>query len=172
MEWGDWDIGIIRSFPNASVSVDNVRVCNKAPFEGICLADIGEVRVTIGLMSLFGDQVQIQNVALVRPVIHVKVLKDGRANWDIAISDSTTAEAVPVDTSTTAFNVALKKYSITKGHIIYDDESFPMLMDFRGVDHTGKGDFTQDLFTLSTKTVADSVTVVYDGVKYLSLIHI
>lgn len=167
VEWGDWDIGIIRSFPNASVSVDNVRVCNKAPFEGICLADIGEVRVTIGLMSLFGDQIQIQNVALDKPVIHVKVLKDGRANWDIAIPDSTIAELGSVDTSTTKFNVALKKYSIAKGHIIYDDESFPMLMDFRGVDHTGKGDFTQDLFTLSTKTVADSVTVVYDGVKYL-----
>ncbi|MEO8733973.1 MAG: AsmA family protein, partial [Flavobacteriales bacterium] len=53
VEWGAWDIGIIRSFPNASVSVDDVRVCNKAPFEGICLADIGEVRITIGLMSLF-----------------------------------------------------------------------------------------------------------------------
>ncbi|MEO5584320.1 MAG: AsmA-like C-terminal region-containing protein [Flavobacteriales bacterium] len=166
VEWGNWDIGIIRSFPNASVSVDNVRVCNKAPFEGICLADIGKVRITIGLMSLFGDQIQIQNVALDRPLIHAKVLKDGRANWDITIPDSTNAELAK-DTSTTKFNVALKKYSITKGHIIYDDESMPMLMDLSGVDHSGKGDFTQDLFTLNTKTIADSVTVVYGGVKYL-----
>jgi uncharacterized protein involved in outer membrane biogenesis len=166
VEWGDWDIGIIRSFPNASVSVDDVRVCNKAPFEGICLADIGEVRITIGLMSLFGDQITVRNVALDRPVIHVKVLKDGRANWDIAKSDSTHAE-LETDTSATKFNVALKKYSITEGHIIYDDESLPMLMDLRDVEHTGSGDFTQDLFTLSTSTTADSVTVVYDGVKYL-----
>ena len=166
VEWGDWDIGILRSFPNASVSVDNVRVCNNAPFEGICLADIGEVRVTIGLMSLFGDQVKIQNVALDKPFIHVKVLKDGHANWDIAKSDSTNAE-LPEDTTATAFNVALKKYSITNGRVIYDDETYPMLMDLRGLDHHGSGDFTQDLFTLKTKTLADSVTVVYDGVKYL-----
>ena len=166
VEWGDWDIGILRSFPNASVEVKHVRVCNKAPFEGICLADIGDVRITLGLMSLFSDRIQVKRVALERPVIHVKVLKDGRANWDIAQSDSTKA-GLPADTATTKFNVALKNYSISKGHIIYDDESLPMLMDLSGVEHTGSGDFTQDLFTLRTKTSADSLTIVYDGVKYL-----
>jgi hypothetical protein len=36
------------------------------------------------------------------------------------------------------------------------------------LDHTGSGDFTQDLFTLSTTTHADSrPTVVFDGIKYL-----
>ncbi|MBS1546749.1 MAG: AsmA family protein [Bacteroidetes bacterium] len=166
VEWGDWDIGILRSFPNASVEVKNVRVCNKAPFEGICLADIGDVQVTIGLMSLFSDRIQVQRVALDRPDIHVKVLKDGRANWDIAKSDSTSAE-LPADTSATRFNVALKQYSISKGHIIYDDESLPMVMELNGVEHTGSGDFTQDLFTLRTKTTADSLSIAYDGVKYL-----
>jgi uncharacterized protein involved in outer membrane biogenesis len=165
VEWGDWDIGILRSFPNASVSVEQVRVCNKAPFDGICLADVGEVRVTIGLWSLFGDRIEIKDVALTKPFIHIKVLKDGRANWDIALPDSTAT--TPADTAQTKFNVALQRYSITDGHLIYDDESLPMVMDLAGLDHTGKGDFTQDLFTLSTHTTADSATVVYDGVKYL-----
>jgi hypothetical protein len=166
VEWGDWDISLLRSFPNASVEVKDVKVCNLAPFEGICLADIGEVRVTIGLMSLFSDRIQVQRVALDRPVVHVKVLKDGRANWDIAKSDSSTAE-LPADTATTRFNVALKQYSISHGHIIYDDESLPLLMDLNGVEHTGSGDFTQDLFTLRTKSKIDSASVVFDGVKYL-----
>lgn len=166
VEWGDWDLSLLSSFPDASFHIADLRVCNKAPFEGICLADVGEVRVTIGLMSLFSDQIKIKDVALVKPSIHVKVLKDGRANWDIALPDSLSPE-LPADTSTTAFNVALRKYSITDGHIIYDDESLPMLMDLDGVEHTGKGDFTQDLFTLSTKTTAEKVNVTFDGVKYL-----
>lgn len=166
VEWGDWEISILRSFPNASVEVKNVRVCNKAPFEGICLADIGDVQVTIGLMSLLSDRIQIQRVTLERPDIHVKVLKDGRANWDIAKADSTNQE-LAADTSSTRFNVALKQYSISKGHIIYDDESLPMVMELKGVQHTGSGDFTQDLFTLRTKTVADSLSIAYDGIKYL-----
>lgn len=166
VDWGDWDISLLRSFPNASVEVKNVKVCNKAPFEGVCLADLGEVRATIATMSLFSDQIKIREVALVEPVIHIKVLQDGRANWDIAMPDSTTAE-LPEDTATTRFNVALKQYSITKGHIMYDDESLPMTMDLQDVEHTGKGDFTQDLFTLSTNTTVERTTVAYDGVKYL-----
>ncbi|MBP8823810.1 MAG: AsmA family protein [Flavobacteriales bacterium] len=166
VDWGDWDISLLRSFPNASVEVKNVKVCNKAPFEGVCLADLGEVRATIATMSLFSDQIKIREVALVEPVIHIKVLQDGRANWDIAMPDSTTAE-LPEDTATTRFNVALKQYSITKGHIMYDDESLPIMMDLQDVEHTGKGDFTQDLFTLSTNTTVERTTVAYDGVKYL-----
>ncbi len=96
----------------------------------------------------------------------MKVLKDGRANWDIAKADSTNAE-LPGDTSATKFNVKLSEYSITNGHLIYDDESLPMLMDLAGLEHKGEGDFNQDLFVLKTTTHSDSVNVVYDGVKYL-----
>ncbi|MBK9421454.1 MAG: AsmA family protein [Flavobacteriales bacterium] len=166
VEWGDWDLSIIRSFPNVNVAVENVRICNKAPFEGICLADIGELRATIGLFSLFESKTQILNITLVHPTIHIKVLKDGRGNWDIAKADSTNAE-LATDTTATRFDIALKKYSITKGRIIYDDESLPMLMDLAGLEHEGSGDFTQDDFTLKTKTTADTVNVVYGGVKYL-----
>lgn len=166
VDWGEWSLSLFRSFPNASVGVKDVKVCNKAPFEGICLADIGEMRATIGLLSLFGDQVQIRNIDLVKPVVYAKVLKDGRANWDITLPDSTTAE-LPTDTSTTRFNIALKEYSITQGHIVYDDESLGFLMDLEGLEHKGKGDFTQDLFTLSTSTQVQKSSVTFDGVKYL-----
>ncbi|MBL7985585.1 MAG: AsmA family protein, partial [Flavobacteriales bacterium] len=166
VDWGDWDLTIISSFPNAGFEVKNVKVCNVAPFEGICLADIGELKATVGLMSLFGDKILIKRVALDKPIIHVKVLEDGRANYDIAKADSTTAE-LPADTAATLFNVKLSEYTITDGHVIYDDASLPMLMDLAGLDHTGEGDFNQDLFVLKTMTHSDSVTVVFDGIKYL-----
>lgn len=166
VDWQGLDISLLRSFPNASIAVKGLNVCNKAPFEGICLAQVGELRITIGIMSLFSDQIKVRNVDLVKPDIHIKVLADGTANWDITLPDSTAAE-LPVDTGTTRFNVALKQYSISQAHIVYDDESLAFFMDLDGVDHTGKGDFTQDLFTLATKTVADKATVAYDGIKYL-----
>ncbi len=166
VDWGEWDLTIISSFPNAGFEVKNVKVCNVAPFEGICLADIGELQATVGLMSLFGDKILIKRVALTKPIIHVKVLEDGRANYDIAKADSTAAET-PADTSATLFNVKLSEYSITDGHVIYDDATLPMLMDLAGLDHTGEGDFNQDLFVLKTVTHSDSVTVVFDGIKYL-----
>ncbi|HMZ47761.1 MAG TPA: AsmA-like C-terminal region-containing protein [Flavobacteriales bacterium] len=166
VDWGEWDLSILSSFPNASFSISDVKVCNRAPFEGICLARIGELQATVGVMSLFGDRILIKRVAIIRPDVHAKVLPDGRANWDIALADSAATET-PADTSATLFNVKLSEYSITDGHLIYDDASLPMLMDLAGLDHTGKGDFTQDLFVLSTNTHADSATVVFDGIKSL-----
>lgn len=166
VDWGEWDLSIISTFPNAGFSIKDVKVCNNAPFEGICLARIGQLDATVGLMSLFSDRILIKSVALDKPIVHVKVLEDGRANWDIAKADSTSAE-LATDTSTTRFNVNLSEYSITDGHVIYDDASLPMLMDLAGLDHTGEGDFTQDLFVLKTNTHSDSVTVVFDGIKYL-----
>jgi uncharacterized protein involved in outer membrane biogenesis len=166
IDWGEWDLSVISTFPNAGIQVKNVKVCNVAPFEGVCLADIGEVDIRVGLMSLFGEKILVHRVALDHPRLHFKVLADGKANWDIAKADSTSAE-VPVDTAATLFNVKLSGYSIADGRIIYDDASLPMVMDLAGVDHTGSGDFTQDLFVLKTVTHVDSVNVTYDGVKYL-----
>ena len=165
VDWGEWDLTILSTFPNAGFEVKNVKVCNVAPFEGICLADIGELRATVGLMSLFSDRILIKRVALERPRIHVKVLEDGRANWDIAKAD--TAAAAPADTSATLFNVKLSAYTITDGSLVYDDASLPMRMDLLGLDHSGEGDFNQDLFVLKTITHSDSVSVVFDGITYL-----
>ena len=165
VEWGDWDLGIIRSFPNLHVTMEDIVVTNNAPFEGIQLANIGEVQLTIDIMSLFGDKIEIKKVGLERPIIHTKVLEDGTANWDIALETEATEVEATEDTST--FHVGLQEYWINDGKVIYDDASLPMYMEFAGLEHKGNGDFTQDLFTLNTTTIADTVNVIYDGVKYL-----
>ncbi|MEZ4739394.1 MAG: hypothetical protein R2818_08555 [Flavobacteriales bacterium] len=73
----------------------------------------------------------------------------------------------PADTAASAFNIGLREYWIEDGTLIYEDASLTYYMDLKGLDHKGSGDFTQDLFTLSTTTHADTANVVFDGVKYL-----
>lgn len=165
IDWGEWDITLLKNFPNLTVEIADLKVSNVAPFEGIDLARIGVLTATVDIMSLFGEKIDIRQIGLVKPYIHVKVLEDGRANWDIAKAD--TAAATPTDTAASAFNIGLREYSIEDGHLIYDDASLPHFMELAGLDHTGSGDFTQDLFVLKTTTHADSVNVVFDGVKYL-----
>ncbi len=166
VDWGEWDITLLRNFPNLTVDIANVKVSNLAPFEGIELANIGSLTATIDVMSLFGDRIGIKRIGLVKPRIHVKVLEDGRANWDIAKADSSAAET-PADTAASKFSVGLSEYWIEDGSVIYDDASLGYYMDLLGLDHKGNGDFTQDLFVLNTTTHADTVNVVFDGVKYL-----
>ncbi len=166
VNWGEWDLTILKSFPDLTVEVEDVAVSNAAPFEGIDLARIGTFSATVDIKSLFGDRIDIKRIALVKPHIHVKVLEDGRANWDIAKADTTAVEAT-VDTSASVFNIGLRTYSIEDGTLTYDDASLSYYMDIKGLDHTGSGDFTQDLFTLHTVTHADLANVVFDGIQYL-----
>ncbi len=166
VDWGDWDITILKNFPNLTVEVEDVKVSNLAPFEGIDLARIGTFTATVDIKSVFGDRIDIMRIGLVEPHIHVKVLEDGTANWDIAKSDSTAVEDSAADTAS-AFNIGLREYWIENGTLIYDDASLTYYMDLKGLQHRGSGDFTQDLFTLRTTTHADSANVVFDGIKYL-----
>lgn len=166
VNWGEWDITILKSFPDLTVEVADVLVSNAAPFEGIDLARIGTFAATVDIKSVFGDRIDIKQIALVKPHIHVKVLEDGRANWDITKAD-TSASTAPTDTAASAFNIGLRAYSIEDGTLIYDDASLTYYMDLKGLDHTGSGDFTQDLFTLRTITHADTANVVFDGIQYL-----
>lgn len=165
VDWGPWDISLLRSFPNISVEVNDIRVSNKAPFEGVDLARIGTFSATVNFWVLFGEKIKLKRIAIDRPNVHVKVLADGSANYDIALPD--TAATAEVDTSATAFDIALQEYTITNGHVIYDDATLPFLLELGGLQHQGSGDFTQDLFTLRTTTTADTVNVVFDGITYL-----
>jgi uncharacterized protein involved in outer membrane biogenesis/cell division septum initiation protein DivIVA len=166
VDWGAWDISLLRSFPNITVEVNDVRVSNKAPFEGIDLARVGTFTATVNFWAVLGDRIQLKRIAIERPHIHVKVLADGTANYDIALPDSAMVEA-PVDTSATAFDIALQEYLISDGRVVYDDATLPFLLELGGLQHRGSGDFTQDLFTLRTTTTADTVNVVFDGITYL-----
>lgn len=166
VDWGEWDITLLKNFPNLTVDIENVKITNVAPFEGVELANIAEITTTVDIKSLFGDRIDIKRIGLVRPRINVKVLEDGRANWDIAKADSLAAAESPSDTAS-AFNIGLREYWIEDGRVTYDDASMSIAMELFGLDHKGSGDFTQDLFTLNTETEVDTTNVLFDGVKYL-----
>src|SRR5262249_11029112 len=44
----------------------------------------------------------------------------------------------------------------------------PYYLAMKGFDHTGSGDFTQDIFDLRTHTVADTVTTSYGAMELLT----
>lgn len=168
VNWGEWDITIFKSFPDLTVEINDVSVVNHSPFEGIELARIGKLIATVDIKSVFGDRIDIKRIGLNKPNIHVKVLADGRANWDIAKADTlAVTDPTPADTTASKFDIGLREYWIEDARVVYDDASLPYYMDLLGLDHKGSGDFTQDLFKLKTTTHADTVNVVFDGLKYL-----
>src|SRR5690242_9206746 len=166
MEFSDASLSLLRNFPNLSLGIENLSIVNVAPFEGDTLIYAKDIHVVINLMSVIsGDKISIRKITADNPVMNFLVNKDGKANWDIAKEEKSEKPGEPSEPS--QFKVDLQKYSVSDGNILYDDQTIPFRLQLVNVNHTGSGDFTQDLFTLSTKTLSDKTTVIYGGVNYL-----
>ncbi len=163
LSFSDVDLSLLRNFPNLRVSINDLKVVNKAPFDGISMADIKSFSVVINIKSLFTDEIEIRQILLEKPNLDIRVLADGKANYDIAIPDS--AKPEPEEPSKPV-KLSLKKYAIEEGNIRFDDKSLAMVMDFKNLNFEGNGDFAEDVFTMSTRTTADKGTFWFDGVTY------
>ena len=91
---------------------------------------------------------------------------DGNANWDIAKASSDTTGGV--DTSASVFQLTLKKYEINNGYLLFEDKRANTYTELTELTHSGSGDLTADVFTLSTKTKAATATLIQDNIPYLA----
>lgn len=165
-EADNFSLTLFKNFPNITAEVRELGVINRAPFAGDILFAAENVQVEVNLKDvLFGDQLRLRGITLVRPIINVNVLADGRANYDIAIPSSDT---VATTEESGDFSFGIDHWEIVEGDIKYDDKSIPMVLELKGLNHTGSGDFTESEFDLKTKTTSDTLNVSYDGVAYLS----
>ena len=161
-------LSIFSNFPNISVSMGEFGVINNAPFEGDTLADIKEFKVVVDIMSVIsGDKMKINSVLLDEPTFFVQVTKDGKASWDIAKPSETTEPTTPSAEPST-FSLAVDKWEIKNGNVIYDDQSMPLYAKIVNLNHVGSGDLKADLFDMATKTTAEELTVVFDTVTYFN----
>ncbi len=162
----NFSLTLFRNFPNITVEMRDFGVINREPFAGDVLFATERLEVEVNLKDvLFGDQLRLKGITLVSPLINIKVLEDGRANYDIAIA----SEEQEVTTEESGeFSFGIDHWEVIDGDITYDDLSLPFLITLKNVNHSGSGDFTQDVFDLKTATTADTVIVKYDGVEYLT----
>jgi hypothetical protein len=164
-DFGDFDLSLIKSFPNFSADIEKLSILNVPPFEGDTLIYASNIGLTIDLMSVInGGEIKILRVSLNDPVMNFLVNAEGIANWDIARPSAETGGGG----EPSSFKASLNKYSITNGKIVYHDLTMPFLLKLNGVNHSGTGDFTQDLFVLSTKSEVAGVDLSYDGISYIS----
>jgi len=169
VDFSSINLSLIKSFPNFSLGIDDLTVVGKDKFESDTLAEISEIGVTLNLMSVIsGSNYEIKKIKIINPNIHIKVLEDGSANYDIAPEGDDIEEEIPEEESSeSGFVLTLKNVSIIDGNLIYDDASLGMLLSLLGLNHNLSGDFTMDNTTLKTNTTIEELNVNYDGVEYM-----
>jgi len=163
-----FSISLFRNFPNASISMQDFGVVGKGDFEGDTLISVDDFNLVVDVKSiLFGDKINLKGLELYSPKIMVLVLENGKANYDIMIpSDSIVSEAESSEDA--GLSIAIDYWKIEDGRIVYLDDYYKFFMDLKGVNHTGSGDFTDNIFKMVSSTQTESFTTAYDGVEYVS----
>ena len=161
-----FSVSLFKSFPDISVTVGDFGIVGIEPFETDTLVDVTEFSLTLDIMSVInGEQIEIVDVSLIEPTINVIVLEDGRANYDIA---KPSEETVEEETGESApLSIKIQGWEIVDANVIYMDAATPMLAAIGGLNHSGSGDFSQDVFDMVTTTTVDAMTFSYDGVDYI-----
>lgn len=168
VDFGSVNLSIFRHFPDLTLALNDFSIKGIDDFQDIRLANADEVALTVDIMTIIRNQpINIKNIELDRPDVHVLVLSDGRANYNIAKPAAGTSTSDSTSTSS-EFKIELDKYTISDGKIIYDDESLDTYVEATGINHQGKGAFTSTVYDLTTETEIASLDVNYGGIQYLN----
>ncbi|WP_258102882.1 AsmA-like C-terminal region-containing protein [Marinoscillum sp. MHG1-6] len=162
-------LSLFKNFPDLTLTLEKFGIAGVDEFEKDTLLDVAAFSLTVDIMSAInGEQIQIVNVLLDEPNIKVIVLEDGKANYDIAKDTGEVEEEEEEPADSSALSIQIQGWEIRNANVIYDDRSTPMLAVINGLNHQGSGDFTQDVFDMTTTTRVDDFSFGYDGVMYIS----
>ncbi len=163
------DLSLFRDFPNLNFQMSDFVVDGIDQFEGIRLVEGKELGFSLDLKSVIAKSgpVNVRSVELISPKINIKVLKDGTANYDIAIPSEQQEVETSSESDYSGFEAALKSYRIEDGSLIYDDKSTDTYLEIEGLNHEGTGNFTIDVFDLDTETEIEAMTVSQGSITYL-----
>ena len=165
VDFEDIDLSMFRSFPQATLVIENLSIINNEPYKGDTLALGEEVTLEMSVKELFkssDEAKKIDRLTLNNAYINIKVDSLGNTNYDIAVEDTTTSTS-----NSKPFSLDLKHYEINNSRVKYDDKSSKISLDVENLNHEGNGDFSLDQSELDTYSEA-LVSLDYDGVNYLN----
>ncbi|MDF2770618.1 MAG: hypothetical protein K0S86_111 [Geminicoccaceae bacterium] len=168
VDWRDAGLSFFGDFPNLTLRLDQLSIANTGRFAGDTLAKVGTLNVVLDLGSVWrnyrrGEPVIVRSVELDRPVLALRVLEDGTANWDIAKDTAVSA----ADTASPV-SVTLRSLEIRDASVSLDDRQSRLVASLAGYRQSLSGDFAQDVFTIETLAHADSVSLSFAGIPYLA----
>ena len=173
LDFTDVSLSLITSFPNFSLSINDISVVGIDEFEGLALAKIKETALELNLRSVISGDYTVKSVTIDGADIYVKVLEDGTANYDIAKVDTTAVEEVEEQTSEepSDFKFELAHYGFTNSNIVYDDASMDTYVSMNNLNHTGNVKIDNEIYNVITKTTIDEFSANSEGVDYMKKVN-
>jgi AsmA protein len=153
-----------RHFPSLTVSVDDFLLKGSKPFQNDTLLAAREVSVGINLKNLIFDrQVKIDEIYVTDAYANVFVDTKGEANYNVYVSKPSNK---PKDTTSAGTSIKLDLIKLKNWNIKYNDHAARVLVDAKGLNYTGKGGLSEDIFDLKTDLDIDKLDFSLNRVYY------
>ncbi len=166
------NINFICSFPDASISLENIYIAGKKDFRNDTLLLSKKIQVVVNLKSLFSNkEYEINKIKIYDTKLFAHVLKDGKANWNIIKSTPTTEKQ---DTTTSNSNLSLKleNFQIENSDILFLQDSDDMFVELKKINLKLKGDLNSNTTHLKTKFDIDTIRLSNNNVAILPLLKL
>lgn len=164
-DFADADLSLFSSFPNATVTLEDISLVNKAPFAGDTLFASKEVQLKMSVMELFKDTkepIELTYLKVDGAQLNIKYDMAENANYDIALDKAADANATEDN-----FLLTLQKYEILNSNVVYHDLASNIRLEISEMNHSGTGDLSLEKSELDTETTA-LVSFEMDSTNYLN----
>lgn len=160
----DISVSAFKHFPHITVTLNDVSVTGIGDFSGDTLVSAKEIDGTFSIATFLRGQHEVNGIHLQDPLISVRILQNGKANYDIVKPGN------PIDKQSQqkSFEIAIDQWSINNGRIIYDDKLQKTYIEVGGLYHSGSGDFKQEISDLDLTTKVTDLTFQYNGIRYFT----
>lgn len=149
----DVSLSLIKNFPNAAVSIQNLKVVNHAPFEGDTLFAAQRLSLTANLMNLLfkkdDEPFRLLGFSLEDGVANIHLNQKGEGNFNIAKSTENENDSTSEPSD---FSLNIKQYKVENLRFVFQSDEAQMRIMLDSIYHSGKGDFSGNVLELSTQT--------------------
>ena len=162
----DADLSLFKGFPKATISIEKLSIINKAPFAGDTLVAFDELNLKMSVMELFNgenDPMNIEGVSSKNGLINIIFNKDGIGNFDIALKNKEQQD----NGKSKPLALKIKNYEVENFKFKFTNEATKIKMVLDSINHSGSGDFTNNILDLDTKTTA-KVSMSMDKMNYMN----
>lgn len=166
----DANLSLFKNFPLVSLTVNNLAVANKAPFVGDTLFNAKELSLAMKLTELFkksDETIAINSIASKEGNINIIFNKQGKGNFDIAKKTDNESNTE----TKSAFSLNIDEYELENINFNFIDRSTNTKLSLDNINHTGKGNLTDDIFNLDTHTTA-FLSLDLDKTNYMNHVKI
>lgn len=168
LEFSDLNLSFISHFPKATIGLENISLVGVGDFSKDTLVSAKEIDIAVDILSLIGnDGIKIHHIILDRPAIRAVKLSDGRVNWDIMESDSTTQTTDTITSEPSNFALQLQKFSINSGRLAYVDDSSKMQFKTQDLNLKLRGDMTVKSTDIDCQMTTGKINFLISGIPYL-----